>query len=233
MPGPQAKEPSAPIMSVDEAIRRRRSVRGFQPKPVPDALLREVFELAQWAPSNCNVQPWVAHVVSGAACAALRDKLIASGRTPAAMNPDFSADSKYEGVYRERQHDAAAQLYGAMGVARRDMEGRFAAYLRNQAMFDAPHAVFLFLPAPFGIREATDLGIYVQTLMLVMTARGIASCAQGALSLYPDVVRAHLRIPDKQRLLLGISFGYEDQGVAANNARVGRASLGTAVAFHS
>jgi hypothetical protein len=219
-------------MTVDEAILERRSVRGFLPMEVPDALLHEVFELAQRAPSNCNVQPWVPHVVSGVALKRLRDELVQAGIDHVPPNPDWPADGRYPGVYRARQIDAAVQLYGAMGVERSDSVGRHAAYVRNHAFFDAPHAVFVFLQQPFDTREATDLGMYAQTLMLAMTARRIASCAQGALGLHPDIVRRHLKVEADQRLLFGISFGYEDTAHAANTARVGRLRLGEAVRFH-
>jgi nitroreductase len=221
-----------PAMSVDEAIRRRRSVRGFLAQELPEAMLREVFELAQWAPSNCNVQPWTPHVVSGAALRLLRDALVDAGMRDEPINPDFSADRKFVGVHRERQVDAAQQLYGAMGVERRDLAGRRMAYIRNHACFDAPHAVFIFMYEAFEEREAIDVGMYAQSLMLALTARGVASCAQGALSLYPDIVRGALGVPSDQKLLFGIAFGYEDTNVKANAARVGRASLDDAVRFH-
>lgn len=219
-------------MYVDEAIRHRRSVRGFLPQEIPQTTLDEVFTLAQWAPSNCNVQLWVPHVVSGPVLQRLRQALVQAAENDQPIAPDWPADGKYHGIYRERQFDAAARLYGAMGVERKDLLGRKAAYVRNQAFFDAPHAVFLFMQQPFDAREATDLGIYAQTLMLAMTARGIASCAQGALALYPPIVRTHLGVAEDHRLMFGISFGYEDTRVAANAARVGRAPLEQAVVFH-
>jgi nitroreductase len=221
-----------PVMSVDEAIRFRRSVRGFLSDEVLEATIREVFELAQWAPSNCNVQPWTPHVATGGRLRRLRAALVEAGMRDQPINPDFDADRKFAGVHRERQVDAAQRLYGAMGVERRDLVGRKMAYVRNHACFDAPHAVFIFMPEEFGVREATDIGMYAQTLMLAFTARGIASCAQGALSLFPDIVREHLGVPATQKLLFGISFGYEDISVKANAARVGRASLDDAVSFH-
>jgi nitroreductase len=221
-----------PAMSVDEAVRRRRSVRGFRAEEVPEAILREAFELAQWAPSNCNVQPWTPHVVSGEALKRLRDALVDAGMRDEPIRPDWPADGKFTDVYRERQVDAAQRLYGAMGVERRDLAGRKMAYIRNHAFFDAPHAVFIFMSEPFDTREATDIGMYAQTLMLAMTARGIGSCAQGALGLFPDIVREHLGIPANYKLLFGVSFGYEDAGVKANAARVGRADLDDAVRFH-
>jgi nitroreductase len=219
-------------MPVDEAIRRRRSVRGFLADEVPAETLREVFQLAQLAPSNCNVQPWIPHVVSGEALRRLSAALVDAGTRDQPIKPDFTADRKFLGVHRDRQVDAAQQLYGAMGVERCDLAGRKMAYIRNHACFGAPHAVFVFMADYFDVREATDIGMYAQTLMLALIARGIASCAQGALSLFPDIVREHLGVPETHKLLFGVSFGYEDPNVKANAARVGRASLDDAVQFH-
>ena len=219
-------------MSVDEAIRLRRSVRGFLPREIPETTLREVFTLAQFAPSNCTVQPWVPHVVSGDKLKRVRDALVAAGMGDQPIKPDWPADGKFTGVYRERQVGAAQALYGAMGVARSDTVGRRLAYVRNHAFFDAPHVAFIFMPEPFDTREATDLGMYAQTLMLTLTARGIASCAQGALGLFPDIVREQLGIGGSYKLLFGISFGYEDHDVKANATRVDRAGIDDVVRFH-
>lgn len=219
-------------MTLTEAIRSRRSVRAFLPTEVPEATLHEVFALAQWAPSNCNVQPWLPHVVSGAVLQRVAQAMVAAGAADQPVQPDWPAEGKYHGAYRDRQHAAAAQLYGAMGVARHDLDARRAAYLRNLCFFDAPHAVFIFMQQPFDTREATDLGMYAQTLMLALTARGIASCAQGALGLYPPIVRRELGLPDDHRLLFGIAFGFEDSAAKANAARTNRAPLHETVRFH-
>ena len=220
------------MMNLDEAIRLRRSVRGFLPREVPEATLHEIFALAQCAPSNCNVQPWTPHVVSGEKLQRLRDALVAAGMRDDPIKPDWPADGKFNGIYRERQVGAAQALYGAMGVARSDAVGRKLAYIRNHAFFDAPHAVLIFMPEPFDTREAADIGMYAQTLMLVLTSRGIASCAQGALGLFPDIVREQLDVPSNYKLLFGISFGYEDHEVKANAARVDRAKIDDVVRFH-
>jgi nitroreductase len=219
-------------MTLKQAIRSRRSVRGYLTREVPQATLNEVFELAQWAPSNCNVQPWIPHVVSGAALQRLCAALVTAAAADQPIEPDWPADGVYPGVYRQRQVQAARALYGAMGVERNDLEGRRRAYLRNQACFGAPHAVFVFMQRPFDAREVTDLGIYAQTLMLSLTARGIGSCAQGALGLYPPIVRRNLGLADDHRLMFGIAFGYEDPADPANAARVGREPLDQAAHFH-
>ena len=220
------------MMSIDEAVASRRSVRGYLPDEVPQDRLRELLALAQLSPSNCNIQPWITHVLSGPSLRSLGDKMVAAAEAGIPPDPDFSADRKFEGVYRARQIDAAVQLYGAMGIDRHDRPRRDWAYRRNLDFFGAPHAALIFLHHTFEEREAVDLGIYAQTLMLLLTSRGISSCAQGALGLYPGIIRDHLGLPQTHRLIFGISFGYEDPAVEANRARVGRAGVEDAVVFH-
>lgn len=212
----------------DTVLRARRSVRGYRPDPVPDEVMAEVFALAAWAPSNCNVQPWQVHVLSGERLRALGRQMMAAG----APRPDVPMDTAYKGVFRQRQIGSAVALYGAMGIARDDAEGRRAAFLRNLDAFGAPHAAFVFLPEGFGLREASDLGGYAQTLMLAMASRGVASCAQGALSLWPDLVRAACGLAPGPQLIMGIAFGYEDEGHPANAARTDRAGLDQILTVH-
>jgi len=83
----------------------------------------------------------------------------------------------------------------------------------------------------FGSQTAADVGMYAQTLMLAMTANGLASCAQGTMAHYPDLVRDNFGFEEDVKVLFGISFGYEDDSVAANTARTTRAPLEESVAF--
>lgn len=214
-------------------LHERRSVRGFRPDPVPDAVLDRVFAMAQQAPSNCNVQPWVVHVVSGAAAERMRRALLDAVLAGGATTPDFPLTGAYPGVYRERQIGAAKALFVATGVAREDVEARRESYLRNFRFFDAPHAAFILLPPWAGYREAADCGMYAQSLMLALTAHGLASCAQGALSHHADVVKRALGVADDMRVLFGIAFGAEDAGHPANTARTTREPIATAIARHA
>lgn len=215
-----------------EVVKQRRSVRGYLSKPVEQSVLNAVFELAQTAPSNCNTQPWQVYVASGEKVQELK-----RGLSDALLNGQFSMDfpygGQYDGEYKTRQYDAANQLYSAMGIAREDKERRNEAFMNNFAFFGAPHVAFLFLPEEFGIRESADLGMYAQNLMLAMTAHGLASCPQTALSFSADVVRDVLGVDGNNKLLFGISFGYEDCEQPANRCRVGREPLGKTVHFIS
>ncbi len=211
-------------------LESRHSVRGFLPCAVDKNILQQVFSVAGHAPSNCNTQPWQTAVVSGERCDRLRDKL-SDAMSKGIIQVDFPYDGKYEGVYRERQIDSARQLYSALGIARDDKAARAASFMRNFRFFDAPHVAFVFLPEPFGLREAGDVGMYAQTLMLAMNAAGVACCPQTSLSFHCDIVREELALPVHYQLLFGISFGYEDVEHPANKARPGRAALDAAVQF--
>lgn len=211
-------------------VRQRRSIRAFSPDPVSPALLKSVFDAAQYAPSNCNTQPWQTVVVGGAAKDRLK-KRIGEDFLAGKMIMDFPYDGKYEGVYKDRQYAAAKALYDALGITREDKAARGEAFARNFEFFGAPHVAFLFLPDAFGIREAADLGMYAQTLMLSLSAHGLASCPQTALSFFADQIREELDIPASHKLLFGISFGAEVLGHPANACRTDRADVESAVTF--
>jgi nitroreductase len=222
---------SDPSAVFDEIVTSRRSLRAFLPQPVPRETLDHIFTVAQRAPSNCNTQPWLTHVASGESIEELRSQM--SERFMAGeLSMDFPYDGKYEGVYRERQHGSAQALYDAVNIAREDKAGRHVQFMRNFTFFDAPHVAFMFLPEPFGLREAADLGMYAQTLMLSMTAHGLGSCPQTALSFQADFIRDSLRVDSSNKLVFGISFGYPDPDAPANTCVTDRATVADAVVFH-
>lgn len=217
--------------SIERTVLERRSVRAFTAKRVPQPLLRRIFEVAQSAPSNCNVQPWRVYVASGAARDRIRDGLVQAASTGRPQQPDFERGAEFCGVYRKHQIECAVALYSQLGVARDDEVGRGRAWLRNFQLFDAPHVAFVGMDREFRTSVALDVGIYVQTLMLMMTAHGIASCSMGSLRSYPDVVRAELGIPDEIGVLCGLCFGYEETSHPANRTRTTRAPLEENVTF--
>jgi nitroreductase len=148
------------------------------------------------------------------------------------ISMDFPYDGSYDGVYKERQHGAAQALYDSVDIARDDKAQRHEQFMRNFTFFDAPHAAFLFLPEPFGLREAADLGMYAQTLMLAMTAHGLGSCPQTALSFQANFIRETLGVDASNKLLFGISFGYPDPDAPVNTCATDRAALADTVIFH-
>jgi len=224
---------SLAAMSVSDALKKRFSVRAFRNTPVPQAMLEEIFTLARQAPSNCNVQPCRVYIVSGAKKDQLKDELASAVSSGKPANPDFEWDVKFQGAHRERQFGSANALYSAMGIERTDKQSRQIAMLRNWNFFDAPHAAFFTMVKYLKLTGAVDLGIYAQTLAMLMTERGISSCMQGALGMFPDPARKMFGLPDDVGILFGMSFGYADDDAPANKTRTDRISLDTMVRFLS
>ena len=211
-------------------VSRRRSMRDFKPDTVPRELIESVFGTAQRAPSNCNTQPWFVHVVTGETLEQLRQELptkFAAGE----IALDFPYDGQYEGVYKERQYASAAALYDSLGIARDQKAERNAWFMRNFSFFDAPAVAFFTLPTGFGLREACDLGMFAQTVMLGLTAHGLGSCPQTALAFLANVIRPALSLGDHEQLMFGMSFGYPTD-TAVNEVTTERASLADVVTFH-
>jgi len=218
-------------MSVIALLEKRYSARAYLDKPIPQPLLESIFTQAQQAPSNCNVQPWQTCVVSGEKKEQLKNALISTVMKGAAPNPDFNWLPKYEGVHRDRQFGSANALYSAIGVTREDKQGRQRAMIRNWSFFDAPHVAFFTMDKYLDIMGAVDLGIYAQTLSLILTEHGLSSCMQGALGQFPDPIKAALNLPEQRGILFGMSFGYADESAAVNNTRTEREDMANAVTF--
>ncbi|MCI5106405.1 MAG: nitroreductase [Pseudomonadales bacterium] len=222
-----------PDMGLIEAINTRRSVRGFLDKPVPRETMDRIFEIAQQAPSNCNVQPWKAYVASGELKDRLRQQMVDNTANGVQPNPDYEYRGDFKDEYRTRQVECAVALYSKMGIERHDREGRQYAVLRNFEFFDAPHIAFIGMNPDFGTTVAIDVGMWAQTLMLTMVAFGIHSCPMGTMRNYPDLVREAFDIQDGTKILFGISFGYEDPSVAANATRTTRDPITSNIVFRS
>ncbi len=220
-------------MNVSDAIKQRRSVRAYKDQAVEPELLKKIFLQAQDSPSNCNTQPWHVVVVSGD----VRDNIekamisdIMSGKPP---TPHFTpGDQNLKDEYRTRQIACAVSLYGAMGIGRDDKKERQELMAQNWQFFGAPHAAFFSMPKTMSEINAVDMGIYLQSIMLLLTENGLASCPQGALAMYTDAVHELANIPENHAIMFGLSFGYADEGAVINSFDVGREELDKSVEFY-
>ena len=236
---------AADAADMSALIRSRHSVRDFQPRPIPQDVLEAVLDDARWAPSWSNTQPYRIAVASGA----LRDHLSAQlcdrfDRGMAAQrggavarlkllltrrglpDGDFATQFAYPADLQPRRQETGRGLYELLGIGRHDMAARDRQLRRNFEFFGAPTVLFLF--AHKGLREFSvlDAGIYLQTLMLSAQARGLATCAQGALATWAGPVRAAFEIPQPYRLICGVSIGYASEHVV-NTFNPGRPAAAT------
>jgi nitroreductase len=214
------------IYDLDQAIRDRQSIRMFlRDKPVPRELIDQALELAVRAPSNSNTQPWHLALASGAA----RDRLVAAMLREATSGPPNT--HPLPPAFAHLRSEAGAIVYPAMGINREDKEGRRIATLRNWEFFHAPIGGVVSVHQDWDYVDSLSVGMFLQTFVLALTARGIGTCVQVSIAGYPEICREHLDIPDDYRILCGIAIGYPDPDFPANNLRMPRNPLGDNVTF--
>jgi len=220
-------------VDVSVALKTRYSVRGYLPEPVPEELIREVFEIARWSASGTNTQPWHVTVVSGDARDRLRDELCALFDAGAAQSAGFDRNAKMDSPYIDRRRACGFGYYETMGVTREDKEGRTRIARKNFEFFDAPHVAFFSMPSHFVYPQAVDMGIFLQAVMLVMVEKGLGCIAQGSLVGYPEPVREIAGLPEGNEIIFGLSFGYEDVDAHINTVRMPREDVDTIATFVS
>jgi len=215
---------------LDTLWTERRSIRAFRPEPVPRDTLERVFALAQHAPSWCNVQPWRVVVTEPPATGALAAELQAAARSgmPGAEVP-FPLD--YPSPYKEHRVACGVALYQAMGVARDDKAGRYDAWLRNYALFDAPHVAVVACDRRLGPYAYVDVGVWLGYVLTAAAALGIETCPMASVAAYPGPLRARLPIAETDTILFGIALGNSDAAAPANRARTSREPVSANVTF--
>lgn len=218
-------------MDVLEAMTSRRAVRAFTDTPVPVEALNRVLEGAAWAPSGSNLQPWHIYVVTGEPLARLKKiatERVANGdpwdeREFVMYPPDMKSP------YADRRKAFGRDRYSALGIVREDWEARQRAAIANWDCFGAPAALFCYIDRNLGRPQWADLGMYLQSVMLLLRAEGLDSCPQMAWSQVRTSVADVVEPPDELMLFCGMSIGYRDPGEAF--IRTGRAPLDETVTF--
>lgn len=209
----------SPSLSLEEAMRTRRSIRAFLPEPVPRPLIERVLELASRAPSGNNAQPWKVYVITGAA----RDRLGAALRQ-AYDDPDQSAyqaeylyyPRQWIAPFQDRRRKVGWDLYGLLGLTRENKAGMHAQHARNYAFFDAPVGLMFTINRIMQQGSWLDYGMFLQSVMLAARAHGLDTCPQAAFVPYHTVVARELGFPEEEMLVCGMALGYADPDAVEN-----------------
>jgi nitroreductase len=210
------------ISQFEALLRSRRSVRDFRPDPVPDELLRAVIADAVSAPSWSNTQPYRLAVATGATrdriAGALTETYDLAAQLLAAPDSDVDIPLTYPDDLQPQRRATGFGLYEVLGIARDDRESRNRQMRRNYEFFGAPAAIFVFVHSGLGLYSVLDAGFMLENLVLSAHARGLGTCAQGALAMWSGPVRAEFEVPDEYLLVCGVSIGYpSDHAVNAYN----------------
>lgn len=213
--------------SVADALHRRRSVRAFTDRAVDPDVLREIFAAAQRAPSGGNLQPWQVTLVTGEAWQRVKDAVaarIAMGRD--GYQPEYDIYPKgLTDPWESRRFGVGEALYASLGIPREDKPARLARFMENYRGFGAPVMLFLHCSRIMGPPQWADMGMWLQSVMLLLVEHGLASCPQECWAMYGATVRETLALGEDQILFTGLAIGYADTAEAVNQWPVPRVEL--------
>ncbi|WFL76530.1 nitroreductase [Altererythrobacter arenosus] len=214
-------------MNVTEAVETRRSVRKFTDQPVDREVLTRILEKAQRAPSGGNTQPWHAVVLTGEPMQALFAKVaeqFPKGR--AAHAPEYHIyPPELDGAYEERRFGVGEALYAALEIPREDKAKRLMWFAENFRGFGAPVLMLIHTPKYMGPPQWSDIGMWLQTIGLLLREEGLDCCFQEAWAVYSPQIREVVDIPEDHIFFCGIAIGYRDPDAPVNTFDVPRAPL--------
>jgi len=221
-------------MKVSEALDSRMSCRAFLPDPVPEGLLRQILAGASRAPSGGNLQPWFVDVLTGGPLADLLERVrLQVPEHPLGHPSEYPVyPSPLGEPYRTRRHQNGEDLYATIGIPRSDRPARLRQYARNYEAFGAPVMLFICIERYMGSAQWADLGMFMQSIMLLAREHGLHTCPQESWSGWYGEVAEAIALPASRMLFSGIAVGYRDESAPINRLRTDRAPLAQFVGFH-
>ncbi|NKB98630.1 MAG: nitroreductase [Pseudomonadales bacterium] len=216
-------------MNVSDAVVARKSIRRFLDKPVSDDLIRELLTKAARAPSGGNLQPWRVYVINGDTTTRFLDFLKTSEIQDSAEYAVYPPDLK--SPYRDSRFKVGEDMYELLGIPRDDKPSRYAHLARNFEFFGAPAGFFCFVDRIMGPPQWSDLGMFLQTFMLLAQEAGLDTCAQEAWANKAQSTAAFVNAPEELMLFCGMAIGYKDPEQPVNTLVSDREPLDAWVTF--
>ncbi len=219
-------------MDLIEAVQNRRSIRAFLPDPVPRALVTKVVDLARWAPSWGNTQPWEVVVADGEKAVQLADAFEAEARKGEGPRPDIAMPGEFPSPYKERYFGLGKSLFTAMGIERGDKDARFRHYINMYHFFGAPACVYFIiggaLNEPY---SCLDIGSIGTTMCYAAHQEGLGTIYLAHAAHFPDIIKKTLDIPAEKKVVVGIAIGYPHPAAPGSLFRSERESVESVLRF--
>ncbi|GAC1497611.1 MAG: nitroreductase [Steroidobacteraceae bacterium] len=215
------------MLTVTEAIKRRISTREFLRQPLAEQLVHEILDVARWAPSGGNLQPWKVIAVAGAerqAVTELARSMHFAGAPDESIERPIYPPNLWE-PYRTRRHKLGEDMYALLGIPRSDRSRRLAQFARNYEMFGAPVELFFVTDERMGHGQWAHLGMFMQSIALAALERGVSSCMQEAWATVRMSLKRHFALETHELIYCGMALGYADEGAAVNSLRSERAPV--------
>lgn len=216
-------------MNVDEALKARISIRDFKPDALPEALVREIIDVARWAPSGGNLQPWKVIAVAGAERDAVIELAQANMPGDEGDRPIYP-ENLWE-PYRSRRFKVGEDMYALLGIPREDKVARLMNLAKNFTFFGAPVGLFFVIDKAMGHGQWAHLGMFMQSVALAALERGVSNCMQEAWGRMRAPLAAHFALDDKEMIYCGMALGYADMSKPVNTLRSDRAPLDEIAVF--
>ena len=216
-------------MNVSDAVSIRKSIRKFIDKPVDNALIKKLLTKSSRSPSGGNLQPWRIYVINGSS---MESFLSFQSSWKKTENPAYEIYPKnLKEPYRTSRYELGEQMYSLLGISREDKESRINQVMENFKFFNAPAALFCYVDRQMGPPQWSDLGMFLQTFMLLCTEAGLDTCAQEAWSIKNESVSAFLQSGDDEMLFCGMAIGYRDNIAEINKLASKRRPLDSWTTF--
>jgi nitroreductase len=214
-------------MNVSDAVAARKSVRAFTEQKLDTKLILSLLEKAARAPSGGNLQPWRIYVINDESFARFQQHLATKTETEEPAYDIYPASLSEP--YRTSRFKVGEDMYALLGISREDRGGRIRRLMENYKFFGAPAAIFCFVDHQMGKPQWSDLGMFLQTFMLLATEAGLATCAQEIWATRPATVAEFVGAPEELGIFCGMAIGYEDVNAPVNKLVSEREPQSTAV----
>jgi len=204
-------------MNVTEAVLLRKSIRSFTKQPVDNKLIEELLIKSSRSASGGNLQPWKIFVLNGSS---MKDFLSFQETWNHPETPAYQIyPPNLKEPYRTSRYELGEQMYDLLGISREDKEARINQVMKNFQFFGAPSAFFCFIDRQMGPPQWSDLGMFLQTFMLLAKEAGLDTCAQEAWSMKHDSVSKYVKADAEDILFCGMCIGYMDDSDPVNSLR--------------
>lgn len=221
-------------MSLVNILKKRKSVRAFLDKNVEKEKIEKILEGIKYTPSGSNMQPWIIHVVSGETKALIDEKTFRAFDKQEMPKMDYTYYPKnIPELYQNRRRKTAFQLYDSLNIKKENKEKRIKQWRANYNAFGAPVIIYFFMDKQLCTGSYLDMGMILQSTLLLAEEEGLATCAMASLAEYPNIVRDILNIDNSKYLIYGIALGYEDKEAKINGYRTPRLEVNDFVTFHN
>ena len=210
-------------MNISDAVLTRKSIRAFTSKKISQKLIKTLLTKASRSPSGGNLQPWKIFIVNNSA---MKDFLEFQQSWTEPEVPAYEIyPPKLKEPYRTSRFELGEQMYELLGIPREDKNARIDQVMKNFQFFGAPCALFCFVDRQMGPPQWSDLGMFLQTFMLLAKEAGLDTCAQEAWSMKHESVSKFVKAEESDILFCGMAIGYGDDTAVVNSLKSERRPL--------